>query len=133
MEIIKIVSIAVIGAIFFFYLKSVNSELSGLLCLGTGILILIISVEYVISAISFFKEFISTLGITSSILLLVVKITIIAYLIEFSKNLCEDLGSKSLGSKVDFAGRIIIFVTSIPIFTSLIKTLTELIVWKKHF
>ena len=128
MEIIKIVSIAIIGAIFFFYLKSVNSELSGLLCLGAGIVILLLSINYVVSAVSFFKEFTNSLGISSSILLLIVKITIIAYLIEFSKNLCEDMGAKSLGSKVDFAGRVIIFVTSIPIFTNLIETLTSLII-----
>ena len=115
MEILKIVSIAIIGAIFFFYLKSVNSEISGLLCLGAGIIILLLSISYIISAVSFFKEFVNTLGISSSVLLLIVKITIIAYLVEFSKNLCEDMGAKSLGGKVDFAGRIIIFVTSIPI------------------
>ena len=128
MEILKIVAIAIIGAIFFFYLKSVNSELSGLLCLGAGVLILILSINYVLTAVTFFKEYINSLGISSSTLLLIVKITIIAYLIEFSKSLCEDLGSKSLGAKVEFAGRIIIFVTSIPIFSSLIDTLTKLII-----
>ena len=128
MEILKIVAIAIIGAIFFFYLKSVNSELSGLLCLGAGVLILILSINYVLTAVTFFKEYINSLGISSSTLLLIVKITIIEYLIEFSKSLCEDLGSKSLGAKVEFAGRIIIFVTSIPIFSSLIDTLTKLII-----
>lgn len=127
MEILKIVAIAIISAIFFFYLKNQNSELSGLLALGAGVLIILISIDYVLSALSFFKEFVSTLGISSSVLLLIVKITIIAYLIEFSKNLCEDLGSKSLASKVEFSGRIIIFVTSIPILTSLINTLSSLI------
>ena len=57
MEIIKIVSVAIIGAIFFIYLKSVNSELSGLLCLGTGIVILILTFNYLVEVVGFFNEF----------------------------------------------------------------------------
>ncbi len=128
MEIVKIISVAIIGAIFFVYLKSVNSELSGLVCLATGIIILIMSIGYLTSVASFFNGYINKLGISSSLLLLVVKITVIAYLIEFSVSLCEDLGVKSIGSKVEFSGRIIIFVTSIPVFVSLIETLTNFVV-----
>ncbi len=128
MEILKIISVAIIGAVFFVYLKSVNSELSGLIAIGTSIIILLISVSYVFEAVSFFKNFVNTLGISQSVLILVIKITVIAYLIEFSSSLCEDLGVKSIGNKVEFAGRIIIFVISIPIFISLIETLTNLVV-----
>ncbi len=127
MEILKIVSVAIIGAIFFIYLKSVNSELSGLLCLGTGIVILILTFSYLVDVVGFFNEFISSLNISSNILVLIVKITVIAYLVEFSSSLCEDLGVKSIGNKVEFSGRIIIFVTSIPIFINLIETLSGLI------
>ena len=127
MEIFKIVSVAIIGAISFIYLKSVNSELSSLLCLGTGILILILTFSYIIKVVDFFNEFILTLGISSNVFILIMKITVIAYLVEFSTSLCEDLGVKSIGSKVEFAGRIIIFVTSIPIFLSLVETLSGFI------
>ncbi len=128
MEILKIISVAIIGAVFFVYLKSVNSELSGLIVIGTSIIILLISISYVFDAVSFFKNFVNTLGISQSVLMLVIKITVIAYLIEFSSSLCEDLGVKSIGNKVEFSGRIIIFVISIPIFVSLIETLTNLVV-----
>ena len=113
MEILKIISVAIIGAIFFIYLKSVNSELSGLLCLGTGIIILILTFSYVIEVVDFFKGFVDSLGISSNILVLIIKITVIAYLVEFSSSLCEDLGVKSIGNKVEFAGRIIIFASGV--------------------
>ena len=57
MEIIKIISVGIIGALTFVYLKSVNSELSGLLCLGTSIIIVIMILSYLVDAVEFFKDF----------------------------------------------------------------------------
>ena len=127
MDILKIISVGLIGAITFVYLKSVNSELSGLLVLGTSIVIIIMILSYLIGAVDFFKDFVIKTQIDSALLILIVKITAIAYLIEFANNLCEDLGAKSIGTKIEFAGRIVMFVMSIPLFKNLIETLNALI------
>ena len=127
MEIIKIILVGIIGALSFVYLKSVNSELCGLLALGTSIIIVVMVLSYLVGAVDFFKEFALKTQIDSSLLVLIVKITAIAYLVEFTYNLCEDLGVKSIGSKVEFAGRMVMFVMSIPVFKNLIDTLNMLI------
>ena len=54
MEIIKIALVAVVGALIFIYLKSNSSDLAGLVVIATGILILILTVDYVIQTVSFF-------------------------------------------------------------------------------
>ncbi len=131
MEILKIVVIGLIGAISFLYLKSTGSELCGLLSLGTCILILLSTLSYVFSVINFFKDFATNTGISSSVLLLILKITAISYLISFSQTLCEDMGVSSIGVKIDFAGRVVIFVMAIPIYTNLFNILTNFI-WLKN-
>lgn len=128
MEILKIICIAVVGALVFVYLKTNGSELSGLCAVSTGILLLITTINYVITAVSFFSEMASKTGISSEVFLLVIKITAISYLADFSSSLCEDLGVKSIGNKVNFASKIIIFTMSTPIILTLFEVVSNLIV-----
>ncbi len=128
MDILKIVCIAVVGALIFFYLKSNNSDLAGLSALSTGIILLITTVNYLITAVGFFSEMASKTGISSEVFLLVIKIITISYLADFTSSLCDDLGVKSIGNKVNFASKIIIFTLSTPIIVTLFEVVSELIV-----
>ena len=127
MELIKIALIAVVGALLFIYLKSNSSDLAGLVVVATGILILLLTVDYVIETVTFFKKIGQNTGIDSSFLKIIVKIVAVSYLADFSSSLCADLGSTNLGEKVSFAGRIIIFVLSFPIFINLFNVITSFI------
>ena len=127
MELIKIALIAVVGALLFIYLKSNSSDLAGLVVVATGIFILLLTVDYVIETVTFFKKMGQNIGIDSSFLKIIVKIVAVSYLADFSSSLCADLGSTNLGEKVSFAGRIIIFVLSFPIFINLFNVITSFI------
>lgn len=127
MEILKIVFVAVVGAMLYLYLKSQNSELSGLTVVATGIIIILLSVSYVISAVAFFSEMATKTGINSEVFVLIIKIVAISYLADFSSSLCDDLGVKSLGEKVNFVSRIIIFVLSIPVFNNLLNLVSSFV------
>ena len=127
MEILKIVFVAVVGAMLYLYLKSQNSELSGLTVVATGIIIILLSVSYVISAMAFFSEMATKTGINSEVFVLIIKIVAISYLADFSSSLCDDLGVKSLGEKVNFVSRIIIFVLSIPVFNNLLNLVSSFV------
>ena len=81
MEILKIIAVGVIGAISFVYLKSLNSELSGLLCIGTSIVIVVMLLSYIIEIVGFFNDLTISTGINSKMLILVIKITAISYLV----------------------------------------------------
>lgn len=128
MEILKIVLIGIIGAVSYVYLKSTNQELCGLLSLGTGIVILLFSLSYLFTAVNFFKTFALSTGISSEILTIILKITAISYLISFTETLCEDMGVTSIGSKIEFAGRVMIFVLALPIYSNLFNILSNFIV-----
>ena len=128
MEILKIVGVGVVGAIIFCYLKGMNSELSTLTAIATGIVVLMLSITYVINTIRFFTEMSLKTGIDSSLFIIIVKIIVISYLVDFSVNLCEDIGVKSIGDKITLGGKVMIFSISIPIFNTLIESITSIIV-----
>ena len=128
MEVFKIVCVGIVGGLIFAYLKGVNSELSTLSAIATGLVILLLSVSYIVDTVKFFTEISQKTGIDSSIFVIVVKIIVISYLIDFSTNLCEDIGVKSIADKLNLGGKLMIFSISIPIFNNLIETITSIIV-----
>ena len=127
MEIVKIVCVGLVGAIIYCYLKGVNSELSTLSVIATGLVIILLSLNYVVTAFQFFTEISQKTGIDTSLFIIIVKIIIISYIVDFSVNLCEDLGVKSIGDKITLGGKVMIFSISIPIFSTLIETITSII------
>lgn len=124
MDILKIALIAVVGLIIFVYLKNVNSELSTLTAIATGIILLLSVVDYLTQVITLFTELSYGLNVNVNVFKIVIKIIVISYVTEFTETLCADLGSTSIGSKISLCGKLIIIVTSAPIFFSLISTLT---------
>ena len=128
MEIIKIIFVGIVGAIIYCYLKGVNSELSTLSVIATGLIIILLSLNYVVNTFQFFTEISQKTGVDSSIFVIIVKIIIISYLVDFSVSLCEDLSVKSIGDKITLGGKLMIFSISIPIFNSLIETITSILV-----
>ncbi len=124
MEIFKIVAIAIIGVLIFTYLKSINSELSVLSIVATGLVLLLSVSSYIIDVLNVFSNLSSNLNIDSQIFIIVIKIIIISYIIEFTENLSNDLGATNLSAKISLCGKLIIFVTAMPIFNSLISIIT---------
>ena len=125
MDVLKIALIAVIGLIIFVYLKSVNSELSTLSIIATGVLLLISVVEYLSEVVNLFSNLSYDLNVNVSVFKIVVKIIVISYVIEFTESLCVDLGATGIGAKVSLCGKLIILVTASPIFFTLISTVTS--------
>ena len=62
----------------------------------------------------------------SKLFTLLVKIVGVGYITEFSANLCQDGGNSTMSSKILLAGKLVIFVMSIPIITSLIDLIVGL-------
>ena len=127
MEILKIAGVGLTGAICFVILKAQGSELASLSLIATGAILLIGVSGYVLTTVNFFKQLADGTGINPSLFVTVVKITVISYLMEISVSLCEDMGVKSIGSKIAFAGRIVIFTTAIPVFKELVEVATSLL------
>lgn len=127
MEIFKIVSIAISGVLIFSYLKSINSELSVLSLVATGLVLLLSLINYLIEAVNIFANVSDFLQIDGQLFVVVIKIIIISYLIEFTENLCGDLGANNISAKISLSGKVIIFVTAIPVFNALIGVVTSFI------
>ena len=124
---VKIVAITLICACLIIYLKSINSELTLLATVGTGVLLLSFVVSYLIDTFEFFNKIIQLTGIDKNLYKIIFKVTTIGYLVEFGASTLNDCGLTSLSNKLVFVGKIIIFSVSLPILYAVFNLLTGLL------
>lgn len=127
MEILKVLILGIILSVITVLLKQIKPEYS-LICIIVGSIILI---AYILSGIStifdYFSVIVEKTGIDNVMFTTLLKIIGVGYLIEFTAGICVDSGNNSIADKVVLAGKILIFILSMPIITNLFNLILELI------
>lgn len=127
MELFKVLIIGMIVSILALFLKQVKPEYS-LLCIVVGsVIILFYIVRSISEVFSFFDIVIEKTGVSYDLFAVVLKIIGLGYLVEFSANVCRDSGNTSIADKVVLAGKIMIFVVSMPVISNLFNMVLELV------
>lgn len=124
---LKIIAVGLVTCIATLIVRPVRSDFAMLISLVGGVIIIIMILSSLSSAISLINLVASKTGINASILSIVFKIVGIGYLAEFSASMCADTGNAGLGDKVLLGGKIVILVMSLPIITSILNIVMELL------
>ena len=128
MELIfKIISIGLITCIATLILKPVRADFAMLVSLVGGVIILVLIISSLTNAISLITNIAEKTGVSSDLLTLVFKIIGVGYLVEFSAGLCVDSGNSGLGDKLLLGGKIVILVMAMPIVTSIMNIIMEIL------
>ena len=127
MEIIKVVGFAIFATMLVVILKEEKKEFAVALSVIAGVMLLLFCISKIDPLINMLYELVEKSGINSSFLVIILKVIGIAYLVELGKNICQDAGQSAIATKLEMAGKIIVVSISLPIFTSLISLLVELV------
>ncbi len=127
MEIIKVVGFAIFATMLVVILKGEKKEFAVALSVIAGVMLLLFCISKIDPIINMLYELVEKSGINSSFLVIILKVIGIAYLVELGKNICQDAGQSAIATKLEMAGKIIVVSISLPIFTSLISLLVELV------
>ncbi len=123
----KIISIAVITCIACLIVKPIRSDFAILISIVGGIIVLFYTVSYLSQIFDVFTEIFNISGINASIYSIILKIIGIGYLTEFTAGICNDTGNSSLADKVLLGGKVVILVMAIPIVTSILDIVMEML------
>jgi len=122
MEIIKIIGVGLLISIL---LKDVKKEFSiYAVIIGTSI-ILFLSMDVLKEIINFIEGL--TKNVNGEFIKILLKMTGIAILTEYAVSLCKDSGESAIATKIDLGGKIILISLSIPVISSTLETLTQLL------
>ena len=127
MEIVKIIGIAFIALIIIIILKQYRPEFAIYTSIIAGVLIIVLVADKLSNIISLLQTFANKTNINSKFLGLLLKITGIAFLSEFAVSICKDASQSAIANKIEIGSKIIIIAMSIPIISSLLEIILEIL------
>lgn len=125
--IFKLVGIAIIGVIVVSLLKTAKPEFAVFATIATGVVMVVTMLSSLQSVILAFDGIVKKSGIDDGIFTAVLKIIGIGYLTEYSASVATDTGCASIAQKLQFGGKIVIFLMSISIVTALVDVVSALV------
>lgn len=103
MNIVQIVSFALVALFVIVILKQYKPEYAIFASLTAGLVILLFFLSKVSTVITLLEKLVNDMGMNQEFFKILLKITGIAYLIEFATNVCKDAGENAVASKVELA------------------------------
>ena len=127
MDILKVIGVGLISLIIIIIVRQYKPEFTLYVSLLAGALILLFIMDKIGGIIDLLTSLSNKTAINNEFLTLLIKITGIAFLTEFAVSICKDTGESAIASKVDMGGKVIIISMSIPIISSLLETIIEIL------
>ena len=127
MEILKIAALALCAVILIVLVKNYKPEFGVYTAIGCSVLILYFLVDSLKYAFSYMADLYERLDYAKIYFPIIIKVLSIAYITEFTAQLCKDSGETSIASKVELAGKIVIFCVAIPVFISILNLVEQLL------
>ena len=127
MDVVKIIGVSFVTLIFTIVLKEYKKDFAIYVVIIGGLLILFFSFETIKNIIDFINNLSNKTNINSDFIKLLIKITSISILIEFAVSICKDAGESAIATKLDLGGKIIVISMSIPVISSMLNGLLELL------
>lgn len=125
--IFKLVGIAIIGVIVVCLLKSSKPEFAVFATIATGVVMVVTMLSSLQSVILAFDDIVQKSGIDDGIFTAVLKIIGVGYITEYSSSIATDAGCGSIAQKLQFGGKIVIFLMSISIVAALVDVVSALV------
>ena len=126
-EIIKIIGIGLVALVIVIILKQYRPEFAIYTSIIAGVLILVLTMEKITGIINLLKSISDKTYINKQFLGILLKITGIAIITEFAVSICSDAGEKAVASKIEIGSKVIIITMSIPIVSSLLELIAEIL------
>lgn len=127
MEIIKVVSFALVALFIYLIFKDRRNDVAVLISLAAGSMLFLFIISSLTDIIYFIKEISSKANIDTVYIGVVLKILAISYLATFCSEICKDAGASSIASKVEFSAKILILTLAIPILMAVLQSILQIL------
>lgn len=127
-EMLKIIGIGLSLVMAVTIIRQTRPELGPIVLMAGGIVLSLCIIDMLEDVFGVFTKILEVTKINVSLFVILLKIVGIGYLTEFGSSICTDSGNSLIAVKIELAGKLSIFLLSIPIISKLIDLLVELIV-----
>lgn len=127
MAIFQIVAIGFVSTILILVVKKQNPEFGIYISMITGIIIFFMILSQIEVVINVLSDVAERINLNTGYVKIIFKIIGIAYISEFGAEICKDADQRAIAMKIEFAGKILILVVSLPIVMTLLDLVSKLL------
>lgn len=125
-EIFSIAGIGIISAALVIILKQHKPEFAFGVILISGIIITVYTVLLLTDFLGYWKEIISVSGIANEKINILLRCAGICTVSKIASETCRDCGEATIASRIEFAGKAVILICSLPLFGEITEIIREL-------
>lgn len=126
MSIFAVCGAAIITAVMALLLRQKSPHSALLLSIASGTVIMLSLLRDIPDIVAGVNTILNSSGIDSGDITLLFKIVGICFVTEFTCDCVSEAGLMSLSTNISFAGKILVLVTSLPLFERIITVIQEL-------
>ena len=126
MEYMKIVALALCGAVCALVLRRLRPEASSVLVIAAGVLALLLALPSLSELLGGLSALEESGGVSGIYMTQLMKVAGISLLMDFAAQTCRDAGEESLAMKTELAGRIMLLSLALPFMQSLLSQVLSL-------
>lgn len=127
MNIVSIGVLTVVAVIVALTLRPKNAEIALMLTVACAVLILLAVLSQAGQIIGTVNSIVAAAQINTGYIAILLKVVGICLLTEFAVNTCRDAGCQSLAGNVSLAGKLLVTVTALPLYTDILNTVIGLV------
>lgn len=120
-ELIRIVAVIIVAAVFVTALRTRLGEYSFVLVLAVVSVVLVVIFGNLFGAISKLNDLFYKSGNAAVYFITALKALGISYITTFAADICRDFGLSALAQASEIAGRVAIFLLSLPLMTAVLQ------------
>ncbi len=127
MEIGQLVGFGVMATVFILFIRQQRPEIGQLLSIAVGIIFILYLLDYLRLIVEIISELALKAEVNAVFLRTLLRVIGIAYLAEFGAQICRDAGEGNVALKIEFAGKLMILVMTIPILIMVLESIVNII------
>ena len=127
MNVIGIVGVAAVTIATAVFIKQYRPEIALVIAGIGGVLVLMLITGDLIDIQDTLNGILEEFNVNGAVFAVVIKALGVCVITDFTANTCRDFGHSALSSGVEFAGKVVVVVLSLPIIAEIAETAVELI------
>ncbi len=127
MNIITISSVAIVSTISAVAIKKHNSETALMLSIACGVILLMSVISYAGTIMQTVNNIVAASDMDIEYIKILLKVIGICIVTELAVSVCKESGQQTIATNVALAGKILIMVTSLPLYSEILNTVVSLV------
>lgn len=127
MNMLSVFGLALVAAAAALALKKYAPEISALIAVAAGLIILVFVLTKLLPSINTMADLLENTAVPTEYLTVLLKAVGISLGVKFTSDTCKDMGQNSIAAKVEFSGRVAILLSALPLFEDVAEIIINLI------